>query len=197
MTSYTSRLQSAIDRFDAANGEDPNLQMVADEPCPAELLYAQRMTQWLHRLGPDASEPLRLAARAQHICRWKIPRSDYQSGRDGYRRWRTDLGQFHAETAGQILRDVGYDKPTIDRVKSLLTKQRLKADPECQILEDVICLVFLEHYLGEFTQKHDEAKLINILQRTWNKMSPRGHEAALALDLPQEARRLIDKALGK
>jgi hypothetical protein len=116
--------------------------------------------------------------------------------RDGYRRWRTDLQQFHADQAGEILREVGYDEATIARVQFLLRKERLKLDPETQLLEDVACLVFLESYFAEFARKHDEEKLIPILRRTWAKMSPRGREAALALDLAPEGKDLVQKALG-
>jgi hypothetical protein len=190
-----NHFQLAIKRFDALNAQDPNVETAGGVAQPKELLYAQRMTEWLDRLAPDASEPLRLAARCQHIQRWHIPRSSYPMDRAGYHRWRTDLGTFHAETAGRALREVGYDEATIARVRSLVRKERLKADPEMQTLEDVICLVFLQYYFAEFAEQHDEAKLIGILKRTWAKMSPRGHEAALALDLPIGKRLLIEKAL--
>ena len=192
----SARFQSAIGRFDQANSEDPNREVHEGRQHPKELLYARRMSRWLDQLEPEASEPLRLAVRSQHIRRWEIPREDYPKGRDGYRRWRTDLGRFHAETAGRILQEVGYDETTISRVQSLLRKERLKTDPECQLLEDVICLVFLEFYLQDFAQEHDEEKLINILRRTWKKMSPRGHKAALQLDLPDSLRALVRKAIG-
>lgn len=185
------RFQQAIARFDAANAEDPN----REDGQPRELLYARRMTAWLERLEPDATEALRLAARSQHIRRWAIPRGDYPADRQGYHRWRRTLAGFHAETAGGILRDVGYDADTIARVQSLLRKENLKGDPEVQCLEDVICLVFLEHYFADFSRRHDEDKLLGILRRTWNKMSPRGRELALTLDLPDQASRLVGRAL--
>ena len=147
------------------------------------------------RLDPDASAPLRIAARAQHIRRWEIPRDTYPNDRAGYRAWRTDLGRFHARTAAAILTQVGYDEPTIARVRSLLRKEQLKTDPECQLLEDVICLVFLENHFEEFARQHDEEKLLNIVRRTWNKMSERGHKAALDLPLPESLRMVVDKAL--
>jgi hypothetical protein len=182
----SERFSRAIARIDAANAPDPNGK---------ELAYSQRMTDWLARLAPGASEPLRLAARAQHIMRWKIPRSEYPMDRAGYHRWRTRLYDFHADAAADILRDVGYDEQAIARVRSLIRKERIKSDPEMQTLEDVICLVFLENYFHEFAQDHDEQKLINILQRTWKKMSPRGHELALQLPLNEKDRRIIEKAL--
>lgn len=197
MTSLSDpdRFRRAIERFDAINAEDPNVATVDGVEHPKELLYAQRMTAWLERLFPDASEALRLAARSQHIKRWQIARTVYPMDRQGYHRWRTELGRFHADTAAGVLREVGYDAQTIARVQSLLRKERLKADPETQALEDVICLVFLEYYFAPFSELHDEQKLIGILRRTWAKMSPKGQQAALALSLPPEKRRLVEKAL--
>lgn len=192
-----NRFQRAIEGFDAMNAQDPNEETVAGVSHPKELLYAQRMSAWLARLVPDASEALRLAARSQHVKRWEIPRQNYPMDRPGYHRWRTDLGRFHAETAGRVLRDVGYDPETIAQVQSLLRKERLKTNPETQALEDVICLVFLEYYFEPFSEQHDEQKLSGILRRTWAKMSPRGQSAALVLSLRPEKRELIEKALGR
>jgi len=127
--------------------------------------------------------------------RWSIPREDYPKDRAGYLKWRTTLYDFHAEKAAEILRNVGYDDATIARVRSLIRKEKLKADPEMQLLEDVICLVFLENYFAEFAADHDEEKLVRILRRTWAKMSPRGHAAALKLELPERERKLIERAL--
>jgi hypothetical protein len=189
------RLQFAIDRFDAENSKDPNREMVDGISVPRELLYARRMTNWLSRLAPDASEALQLAARSQHIRRWEIPRSNYPMDRAGYHRWRTDLGIFHAETAGRILLEVGCEPETIARVQSLIRKQQLKTDPDAQLLEDVICLVFLQFYFHPFARQHDEQKLMGILRRTWKKMSALGHAEALKLPLHPDARKLIEKAL--
>jgi hypothetical protein len=187
----SDQFQAAIAKIDEANTQDPNLV----DGVPAELLYSRRMTDWLSRLYPDAGEALQLAARAQHIRRWSIPRSNYPITRAGYHQWRTALYSFHAETAAGILREAGYDEAIIGRVRSLLRKEKLKADPEVQALEDVACLVFLENYFADFAPKHDEEKVIGILRRTWKKMSERGHAAALELKLPEEARRLVEQAL--
>ncbi len=191
----TERLDDAIARIDAANAEDPNREFVDGAARPKEVVYAERMTGWLETLAPEASEALRIAARAQHIERWTIPRAEFPDGREGYFRWRTTLAKFHAERTAEIIAGVGYETEVIDRVKALLRKRRLKADPEVQMLEDVACLVFLESYFADFSKQHDEAKVIGILQKTWAKMSPVGHEAALALDMPAEARALVEKAL--
>ena len=182
----SEKLQEAIARIDAYNAQDP---------AGKELPYSRRMTAWLEKLEPDASEALKIAARAQHIGRWTSPREDYPIDRAGYKRWRTDLADFHARTTAEILQEVGYGDETIARVESLLKKKRLKTDPECQTLEDVICLVFLEHYFAEFAPKHPEEKVVFILQRTWLKMSERGHQAALGLELPPDLAALVKKAL--
>lgn len=197
MTSATesTRFDEACARFDAANAEDPRTERAEGVDYPKELLYARRMTERLRAFSPDASEPLQLAARCQHIRRWTIPRSEYPMNRRGYKQWRNALARYHADTAGDILREVGYDEETVEHVQSLLMKKRLKRDPEAQVLEDVVCLVFLEHYFPDFAREHSEEKLIDILQKTAQKMSPAGRNAALALDLSQETRTLLGKAL--
>ena len=192
----SERFREAMARFDRANAEDPNLETVDGASHPKELLYARRMSDALERFAPDASEVVRLAVRCQHIRRWTVPRDSYPDGRDGYRRWRTDLGRFHAETAGGILREVGYDDATVGRVRALLRKERLKADPEVQLLEDVVCLVFLRHYLAPFAARHEEEKVVGILRKTWPKMSERGRSAALGLELAPELRALVTRSAG-
>jgi hypothetical protein len=195
MTDSSEQYQRAVDRFDEANRQDPNRTRLGGVEYPDELLYAQRMTQWLERLEPEASEALRLAVRCQHLCRWMIPRDQYPMTRPGYLQWRSTLGRFHADKAGDILRAVGYGEELVARVQSLVRKERLKSDPEAQTLEDVACLVFLEYEFADFAGKHEDEKVINIVARTWRKMSDRGRAAALGLDLPADARRLIEKAL--
>jgi uncharacterized protein DUF4202 len=187
----SSRFREAIARFDAANARDPNLESGR----PAQLLYAERMTAWLGRLYPQAPESLQLAARSQHIQRWMIPRSEYPMTRQGYHQWRTALYSFHADAAEKILRDVGYDPTTIAAVRSLLKKEKLKTNPDMQALEDVICLVFLEYEFPDFASKHEREKVIGILRRTWVKMSPVGHAAAMKLALSPAAMELIQSAL--
>ena len=189
------RFEDAVARFDDANAQDPNHERVDGVPQPKELVYAGRMTASLARFVPDASEAVQLAARCQHIQRWTISRSTYPDGRDGYCAWRTDLARFHADTAGAILREVGYDAATIGRVQSLLRKERLKADPEVQLLEDVICLVFLQYYVAAFAAQHAESKVADILRKTWHKMSEKGRQAAFELDLPDDLRALIARAI--
>ena len=190
---FDPRFQRALDRFDALNAQDPHTDLVEGRPEPRELVYARRMTQWLHRLEPDASAALQLAARSQHLMRWHISRETFPKDRAGYIRWRTTLYDFHADRAAEVLREVGYDDAMIDRVRSLIRKQNLKTDPESQTLEDVICLVFLENYFAQFARDHDEEKLLKILRKTWRKMSDRGHAAAMKLNLGPRELELIHR----
>ena len=145
-------------------------------------------------VGDEASEALLLAARAQHIRRWEIPRETYPRDRVGYLQWRQELKQFHAEKTAEILQEVGYDAAMIKRVKDLILKKRLKLDPEVQALEDALCLVFLEEQFSEFAQKEAD-KIVDIVRKTWRKMSPRGQQFALALPLAAEDRAIIEQAL--
>lgn len=189
-----ARFREALSRFDEANADDPNRELVDGAEQPRELVYARRMTATLDSFAPEAPEAVRLAVRCQHIRRWTVPRDSYPDGRDGYRRWRTDLARFHAETAAEILRAVGYGEDTVARVGALLRKERLKADPQVQLLEDVACLVFLRHHLPAFADRHDDAKLVDILGKTWRKMSARGRAAALRLDLEPRLHALVSRA---
>ena len=189
------RFSDAVERIDAANGADPESEEVDGRLVPKALLYGRRMSACLEDLAPDASEALRLAVRCQHIQRWKIPRSEFPVGRLGYRQWRTELAWYHAQTAGSILRDVGYDDGLVERVQSLVRKERFKADPEAQTLEDVACLVFLRYYLPAFAEKQTEEKLVGILAKTWKKMSDAGRAAARGVVLSPALRSLLDRAV--
>ncbi len=192
---HSDRFSAAIKAIDAANAADPNRIPHEGLEEPKELVYGRQMSGWLIRLKPEASEALRLAVRAQHIRRWESPRSAYPEGRIGYLKWRKDLQDLHARVTAEILEKVGYDPETIGRVRALLHKERLKADEDSQALEDVACLVFLEHYFTEFAAKHPEDKVVKIIAQTWRKMSPRGRELALTLNLTPEAKSLVEKAL--
>lgn len=193
----TDSLEQVYERVDAANAADPNREIWHGDSYPKELLYGQRMTSWLEGLYPDASEPLRIAVRSQHIRRWEVPRADYPAGRAGYHQWRTFLYKYHGEEVSEILGDLGYDEETIDRVRFLLAKRKLKTDPETQALEDVACLVFLEHYFDSFIRNGGIADdhMIDIVRKTWAKMSDRAHAAALELDLPPAAAHVVQAAL--
>ncbi|MGV3585545.1 MAG: DUF4202 domain-containing protein [Adhaeribacter sp.] len=195
MIADQNRFQEAIRRFDEVNSEDPHVEIADGVSYPKEVLYAQRMTECLNRVAPDASEALQLAVRCQHIRRWAIARKDFPMDVQGYNKWRNSLKKYHAEVAGEILQEVGYAPEMIERVQFLVQKRQLKIDPEVQLLEDVICLVFLEYYFLDFARQHDEAKVIDIVQKTWRKMTPEGHQLALQLNLPTDAQEIIGKAL--
>ena len=194
------RYRAAIAAFDKANAEDTNKEEAGGKEYPKELLYAQRMSAMLERYVPEAPEAVMLAVRAQHIQRWKIPRNSYPLGRPGYLQWRTGLYKFHAETAGRIMQEAGYDNAMVERVKAIVSKQGLKVNPDTQQMEDVAGLVFIDHYLDGFAAQHpeyDEAKWVQIIRKTWQKMSPRAHEFALAgkIRLPEALQPLILKAV--
>ena len=193
---FSARFAVALARFDAINVEDPHQDTDADgRTWPKELLYAHRMSACLARVAPAAQEAVRLAARCQHIRRWAIPRPDFPMTRPGYHQWRNALKRYHSELAGQVLLEVDYDAATIARVQALVQKQQLAHDADVQLLEDVICLVFLEHYFLDFAHKHAEDKIIDIVQKTWAKMTAQGHEWALQLPLGPETSALVAKAL--
>lgn len=189
------RFDKVIQAIDQANQADPNREEWDGQEHAKEWLYAQRMTQWLNKVYPEASEALRIAAHAQHICRWEIPRSDYPMGKVGYHQWRTALQQFHANKTSQILESEAYHKDQIARVQQLLKKKDLRKDAECQQLEDIICLVFLDYYFEPFAAKHEDEKVVDILRKTWRKMSNQGQSEALKIEYPEKAKSLIEQAL--
>ena len=193
---YGVQFAEAMRRFDEENAQDPNRILVDGVDRAHELWYAQRVTDWILRLDPDASEPLLLAARSQHICRWLIPRKAYEMTRAGYLRWRNDLKHLHAKKSAEILREVGYDEATIARVADLNLKKGLGQDHDCQVLEDALCLVTIQYQLAELMQKTDPDKMVGILQKTWKKMSNAARTHALALTFTEAENALIRKALG-
>jgi len=190
----TSPYQDTILAFDYANSQDPNQEIENGKPIPKELLYAQRMTKMLENYAPEASEELFLATRSQHLERWKLPRTDFPNDRKGYLKWRTQLKIYHANRAGELMQKNGYSDMQIERVQSLLKKQKLKIDVEMQILEDVICLVFLNYYFADFLPKHSEEKIISILQKTRQKMTDKGWQKALTLTYSGAELAILKKA---
>ncbi|UOB18082.1 DUF4202 domain-containing protein [Abyssalbus ytuae] len=189
------RFVKAIHLIDLENSKDPNTEAFNGFEYPKELLYSQRMTEKLIEFDNNASEELQLAARAQHICRWEIPRNSYPMDRVGYLKWREELKKMHALKASEILKEVGYDNDFINRVTFLIQKKLLKKDEGTQKLEDVICLVFLHYYFEDFAVKHEDEKVIDIIQKTWKKMSADGQAAALNLKLSGKSLSLIKKAV--
>jgi hypothetical protein len=195
ITTTAGDLAATLAEIDRLNEQDPNREECNGELVAKEVLYSQRMSQWLVKFNPDAGDLLQIAAHAQHIQRWKIPRRDYPMDRAGYKRWRVELGAFHGETTASVMSKHGYSEDDQQRVKDLLLKKNLKRDDETQTLEDVICLVFIEFYLSEFVTKHTHEKLLVIIQKTWNKMSEPGHEQALKISLTPELTALVTEAL--
>lgn len=190
-----NKFEEAIRLIDARNSEDPHLETENGNSVPKELLYSQRMSRHLAEFAPDAPEELRIAARAQHICRWKVDRSEYPPNRAGYFKWRNELKKLHAGLTAEILEKVGYNEEFIERVKFLIQKKKIKRDEDSQTLEDVICIVFLEYYLKDFAAKHEDEKVVDIIKKTWAKMSEKGHKAALQLPLDARSKNLVQQAL--
>jgi len=200
MTQEQTPFDKAMALIDAANSEDPNQETAEGKTWPKELLYSHHMSDMLERFAPDADEVAKLAIRAQHIQRWKSPRDAYPEGRQGYLQWRTDLYKFHAETVGRLMAEAGCTEETIERVKKAVGKRALKVNADTQLLEDVTDLVFIEHYMLEFATKHpeySEEKWLDIVRKTWKKMSPQAQEFALAgkIKLPEPLIPLIQKAV--
>tara|TARA_R110002074_G_scaffold15378_6_gene52652 strand:+ start:3760 stop:4344 length:585 start_codon:yes stop_codon:yes gene_type:complete len=190
-----TRFETAIALIDKANSEDINTYEVAGINYSKELLYSQRMTRKLLQFEPNASKALQIAARAQHICRWKIARDEYPMDRVGYLKWRETLKKMHGDLTADILKQVGYDDQFADRVKAIILKKLIKKNEESQTLEDTICLVFLDYYFEEFAAKHSDEKIIDILKKTWVKMSDKGHETALKLPFSEKSLALVKQAI--
>ena len=200
MIQSPSRLDAVIAAIDDANAGDPRKIEVQGVTRPIEILYAERMTARLLTMYPEASELLRIAARAQHLRRWEIARQNYPEGRNGYNDWRRSCREHHAKLVAQIMATHDYSGADIARVGMLIRKEQLKKDRDSQALENVVDVVFVEHYFDEFLDKYkayDDDKIIDIVGKTLRKMSPKGHQAALQLDLPDNARRLIMAAVAR
>jgi hypothetical protein len=189
------RFEAALRRFDGENARDPNQEIADGVTQPRELLYARRLSDRVLRLCPDASEALRLAARCQHLCRWEIPRSSHPMTRSGYLQWRATLKKFHAQKAGDMLRELGYPEYLIRRVQDLNLKKHFPDDPETRLLEDALCLVFLEYQFADLAAKTAEDKTINALQKSWQKMTPAARVEALKLHHGDREKTLLERAL--
>ena len=200
MNTEKSIFETARDLIDDANRADPNQVSVDGREWPKELLYSERMSDMLDRFKPDAHEVMKLAIRAQHIERWKSPRKAYPEGRIGYLQWRKDLYKIQASRAAELMAEAGYEQDACDRAWQAVAKKNIKGNPDTQLLEDVTDLVFMEHYMLEFVSKHpeyDEEKWIDIIRKTWNKMSPAAQQFAIsgAISLPESLTPLILKAV--
>ncbi len=184
-----------MQRINAGHAEDPNKVSINGVEQPYELHYSQKMTKYLEKRDPSASETLHLAISAQHFRRWEVPRNSYPMTKVGYHAWRTFLKKRQAELAAQICLDCGYAAEDAERVAYLIRKEDLKQDAETQVLEDVACLVFLDDQFEEFEKGFDEEKVVKILQKTWGKMSEKGHELALGIEMSERCKVLVQKAL--
>lgn len=190
----SQRYNAVIADIDRTNADDPRTIVVAGVTRPYEVVYSERMTQRLAAMYPDASELLRIAAHGQHVRRFDIPRDEFAQGREGYNVWRRTCREHHVKLLSDIMSRHGYDSGDIAHVAKLVRKEQLKKDKESQALENVVDVVFLDHYFDEFYGKYshyDDAKLVDIIGKTLRKMSPKGHQAALTLDLPERTRKLV------
>lgn len=194
-SSSDSRFDQALTAIDAANAADPNVLVVEGVERPKEQAHAELMSDWVRQLDPDATDVQLLAARAHHLRRWSLPRTDYPEGRAGYLRWRTHLKRQHAEEVGEILRGVGYDEASIERVQQIVRKEKLGRDPQVQVHEDALCLVFLQTQYDELIQQLGDDKTVDVLVKTIRKLSPAGLAAAAALPLSDHGLELLQRAL--
>jgi hypothetical protein len=189
------RFRAAIEQFDALNSRDPNTEAVNGVLRPRELVFAERLSDWVMKLSPAAPETSRLASRCQHLCRWEIPRDRYEMTRAGYHQWKNTLKRFHAEKSADVLRAVGYDDVVVQRVQALNLKKDFPKDSESRVIEDALCLVFLQFQFAPLAAKTDDEKLINALQKSWNKMTEEAREHALKLPFGARETSLIQRAL--
>lgn len=192
-----NKMEKAFALFDAYNQQDPHIISREGVSYPAEYFYSLQLYDWVKQLQPDAGESLLLASRCQHIGRWEIPRSQYPAGKAGYYTWRTELAKFHAAKAQELLAEAGYGSEVVNAVRSILLKENLRTNPDMQVMENALCLVFLQFQYEDFEKKHEEEKMIRILKKTWAKMSQPGRDAALGLVFSEKGKELIGKALSK
>jgi hypothetical protein len=192
-----SRLEKAFKLFDDYNKQDPNILSWNGLQFPAEYFYALQLHEWVKKLEPAAGEALLLASRSQHIGRWQIPRENYPMNKAGYLTWRMTLAKFHADTAASLMKEAGYEEELIAEVQHIILKKNLKSDHAVQVMENALCLVFLEFQYHDFIINHDDDKVIRIIQKSWRKMTEPGRAAALKLHFDARGKSLIVQALGE
>jgi hypothetical protein len=192
-----SRLEQTYAAIDAANADDPVKVTIDGVERPYAQVYGERMTARLAKLVPDASDLLKLAARAQHIRRFDIPRSSYPMDKVGYYAWRNALKARHGELLAEIMRAAGWSEADVERAGQMVRKERIKRDPEAQAVEDCASLVFLEFEYADFGAKYADDKVVDIVAKTWAKMSDAGHAQALELVplLPERLQKLTVQAV--
>jgi len=188
---FSTKYAAVVKLIDQSNAGDPTSIEYQGRSQPKEQLYASRHLAWVLSLQPAASELLCIAAQTQHICRWESPRSDYPMNRAGYLRWREDLKRFHAQRAGELMAQVGYSQEEIERVQSLNLKKQLKSDPECQTLEDALCLTFLELGFDDLIAKYEDEKILSIVQKTAAKMSAAGRAQIGSISFSDAGQRIL------
>ncbi|MEM7183029.1 MAG: DUF4202 domain-containing protein [Spirochaetota bacterium] len=189
-------MENIYQLIDDANQKDPRLVPAGQESVAKELLYGQRMTEILLEFAPEATEVVQIACRGQHIERWTIPRSEFPMTKAGYLKWRTTLNQFHQKRIAEILQQVQYPAESIEQVQQCMNKKNLASNPNTQTLEDVACLVFLKYEFEDFIKKHEDEKIVKILQKTWKKMSEKAHSFASSLSFSERGQELLKQALG-
>lgn len=193
--SFMDRIKTAIELFDDYNRQDPRRIRIDGQDYAYEYFYALQLHHWVRQLEPQASDELILASRCQHIGRWQVPREDYPLNKIGYHKWRTDLAKFHADKAGELMLQAGLSEEKIKSVQHIIQKKQLRTDYEVQVMENALCLVFLQFQYENFLEQHDDEKMIRILQKTWNKMTEPGRQAALGLTFKGRGKELLEKAL--
>jgi tRNAThr (cytosine32-N3)-methyltransferase len=187
--------ERARELIDAAHAADPHR---VPEGRAAEQVYADRMEQWVARLVPGAAPLLRLAARCQHLERWSVPRASFPMDRPGYLRWRKSLYTKQAERARELLQQAGVSATEAAEVAGWVSKTGLKTNVGTQALEDAACLVFLENEITAFAAQHAEyprEKFVEIIRKTWRKMSPPAQTMARGLALPPGIAELVAEAI--
>ncbi len=190
-----TKLEKAFELFDAFNKQDPGTITWEGIAYPAEYFYAVQLHNWVLKLAPAAGEMLLLASRSQHIGRWKVPRNSYPEGKSAYLRWRTDLAKYHAETTGEFMLQAGYSVEEVKAVQQIIRKEQLRLNPEVQVIENALCLVFLQFQYEDFIAKHDDKKVITIIKKSWAKMTEPGRDAAMNLHFSEKGKALLLEAL--
>ncbi|MDE0614758.1 MAG: DUF4202 domain-containing protein [bacterium] len=190
----SGRLKAALAAIDQANADDPHTIEVDGQVQPKEQAHAELMTEWVQRLDPDAHDAQLVAARAHHLRRWALPRSDYPEGRSGYLRWRTAQAKRHAAEVADIVTAVGYDDAFAADVSAIVAKRGLATDPRVQTHEDALCLVFLQTQFEELADKLGDDHMAEVLAKTLAKMSPAARQIAGDLSLSDRAAALLEAA---
>ena len=186
---------NARELIDNAHAADPKH---STNGRPAELVYADNMERWVASVAPEATPILRLAARCQHLERWSVPRASFPLDKPGYHAWRKSLYKKQADRARELLLQAGVSAEEADEVATWVSKTGLKTNPGTQALEDAACLVFLENEIPGFATQHPDysrEKYVEIIRKSWRKMSPRAQELARGIPFPPGIGELVHEAI--